>query len=109
MTIPLRPLSPVDDRSEPLLRELLGEVLRRKRSQRGRTLRDVADAARVSLAYVSEVERGQKEASSEILGAVCQALDITMLELIGDAHRELEVRRTASAPASGGAALALAA
>ncbi|WP_271636827.1 helix-turn-helix domain-containing protein [Solicola gregarius] len=92
-----------------MLRELLGDVLRRKRSERGRTLRDVADEARVSLAYISEVERGQKEASSEILGAVCRALDVTMLELVSEAHHELAIGGAASVPATGGAALALAA
>lgn len=118
MTTPLRSVPPVaDDRTEPLLREVFGDVLRRVRAARGLTLRDVAEDAQVSLAYVSEVERGQKEASSEILGAVCRALDITMLELVSAASRELEVREVASMPltmpvsipGSDGAALAMAA
>lgn len=92
MTIPLRPLSRID-RREPLLRELLGDILRRKRAEHGRTLRDVADDARVSLAYLSEVERGQKEASSEILDAMCRALDMTILELVSSASAELELRQ----------------
>ena len=54
-----------------LLREVLGDVLRRARTKQGRTLREVSDAARVSLGYLSEVERGRKEASS----AICTALD----------------------------------
>lgn len=57
-----------------LLRHLLGDVLRRVRQRQGRTLREVSAAARVSLGYLSEVERGQKEASSELLTAICTAL-----------------------------------
>jgi XRE family transcriptional regulator, stress-response regulator len=57
-----------------LLRHLLGDALRRLRQRQGRTLREVSAAARVSLGYLSEVERGQKEASSELLAAICSAL-----------------------------------
>ncbi len=57
-----------------LLRHLLGDVLRRLRLRQGRTLREVSASARVSLGYLSEVERGQKEASSELLQAICSAL-----------------------------------
>jgi transcriptional regulator with XRE-family HTH domain len=57
-----------------LLRHLVGDVLRRLRQRQGRTLREVSAAARVSLGYLSEVERGQKEASSELLAAICTAL-----------------------------------
>ena len=57
-----------------LLRHLLGDALRRLRLRQGRTLREVSAAARVSLGYLSEVERGQKEASSELLAAICTAL-----------------------------------
>lgn len=57
-----------------LLREALGEELRRLRTDQGRTLREVSTSARVSLGYLSEVERGQKEASSELLAAICDAL-----------------------------------
>jgi transcriptional regulator with XRE-family HTH domain len=57
-----------------LLRHLVGDVLRRLRLRQGRTLREVSAAARVSLGYLSEVERGQKEASSELLAAICTAL-----------------------------------
>lgn len=81
------PLSPVRPRVEPLLREMLGLALRRHRHRRGATLRDLALESRVSLAYLSEIERGQKEPSSEILSAVCGALDITVLDLVGDAQR----------------------
>ncbi len=57
-----------------MLRQLLGDVLRRLRLRQGRTLREVSASARVSLGYLSEVERGQKEASSELLAAICGAL-----------------------------------
>ncbi|SDC70399.1 Helix-turn-helix domain-containing protein [Sanguibacter gelidistatuariae] len=58
-----------------LLRREIGDVLRDSRQLQGRTLREVSSAARVSLGYLSEVERGQKEASSELLGSICEALD----------------------------------
>jgi transcriptional regulator with XRE-family HTH domain len=58
-----------------LLRQLLGDVLRRLRIRQGRTLREVSASARVSLGYLSEVERGRKEASSELLAAICAALE----------------------------------
>ncbi len=70
-----------------LLREVIGDVLRRARIDQGRTLREVSDAARVSLGYLSEVERGRKEASSELLGAICGALDVPLsrvLSVAGD-------------------------
>ena len=61
-----------------LVRELIGESLREERVGQGRTLREVSKAARVSLGYLSEVERGQKEASSELLAAICAALDVPL-------------------------------
>jgi transcriptional regulator with XRE-family HTH domain len=61
-----------------LVRELIGESLREERVGQGRTLREVSKAARVSLGYLSEVERGQKEASSELLAAICGALDLPL-------------------------------
>ena len=61
-----------------LVRRLLGDVLRELRLEQGRTLRDVSAAARVSLGYISEIERGQKEASSECLAAIGQALDVPL-------------------------------
>jgi transcriptional regulator with XRE-family HTH domain len=76
-------------RVEPLLRRLVGAILRERREAQRRTLRDVADAARVSVAYLSEVERGRKEASSEVLGAVCRALGMRLVDLVGAAHAEL--------------------
>ena len=61
-----------------LLRTQLGQTLRGHRLRQRRTLRDVSGAARVSLGYLSEVERGQKEASSELLAAICAALDLPL-------------------------------
>lgn len=66
----------------PLLREVMGEELRLRRQQQGRTLRQVSGQARVSLGYLSEVERGHKEASSELLAAICDALDLPMSHLL---------------------------
>jgi transcriptional regulator with XRE-family HTH domain len=68
-----------------LLRHAIGDVLRRMRQQQGRTLREVAETARVSVPYLSEVERGRKEASSEILAAVCLALGVSMRALLDQA------------------------
>lgn len=65
-----------------VLRREIGDVLRGVRQQQGRTLREVSSAARVSLGYLSEVERGQKEASSELLGSICTALDVPMSVLL---------------------------
>jgi transcriptional regulator with XRE-family HTH domain len=64
-----------------LLRQLLGDVLRRLRLRQGRTLREVSASARVSLGYLSEVERGQKEASSELLAAICGALNTPLSQV----------------------------
>ena len=64
------------------LRQAIGEVLRDVRQRQGRTLREVSQSARVSLDYLSEVERGQKEASSELLAWICQALDIPMYQML---------------------------
>ena len=67
-----------------LLRTHLGSTLRSARVAQGRTLREVAKSARVSLGYLSEVERGQKEASSELLNAICSALDLTLSTVLTD-------------------------
>ena len=70
-----------------LFRSELGDVLREYRQRQGRTLREVSSEARVSLGYLSEVERGQKEASSELLHSICRALNVPMshvLRLIAD-------------------------
>ena len=76
-----------DRRARPLLRTTLGDVLRRIRRQQRRTLADVAQAAKVSMPYLSEVERGRKEASSEVLGAICEALGIGLSDLLVEAGR----------------------
>ncbi len=65
-----------------LLRSHIGSALRASRVSQGRTLRDVAKSARVSLGYLSEVERGQKEASSELLNSICNALDVSLGEVL---------------------------
>jgi XRE family transcriptional regulator, stress-response regulator len=80
-------------RSRPLLRTTLGKLLRRARLDQGRTLADVARAARVSMPYLSELERGRKEASSEILAAVCDALGVDLADLLAAAGRETAFRR----------------
>jgi transcriptional regulator with XRE-family HTH domain len=76
-------------RPRPLLRTTIGEVLRRTRRAQGRTLADVSRAARVSVPYLSELERGRKEASSEVLAAICDALRIDLSELLAGVGREL--------------------
>jgi transcriptional regulator with XRE-family HTH domain len=65
-----------------LLRHMLGDALRRLRLRQGRTLREVSAAARVSLGYLSEVERGQKEASSELLASICGALGAPLSQVL---------------------------
>ena len=65
-----------------LFRRLLGEVLRAHRVEQGRTLRQLSADARVSLGYMSEIERGRKEASSELLAAICSALDVPLSEVL---------------------------
>lgn len=77
-----------------VLREVIGDELRRRRQDQGRTLRDVSTMARVSLGYLSEVERGHKEASSELLAAICGALEVPMSDVLSSvslkvADREL--------------------
>ncbi len=92
-----------------LLRQLIGAALRRARLGQGRTLREVADAARVSMPYLSEVERGRKEASSEVLAAICRALGLRLSDLLDEVRHDLalvEPQRATATPASmrGGAA-----
>jgi len=78
-----------EPRPRLLLRTTLGEILRRTRLAQRRTLADVARAARVSMPYLSELERGRKEASSEVLAAVCDALRIELSDLLAAAGRDL--------------------
>ena len=73
-----------------VLRERIGEVLRSQRMQQGRTLRDVSADAQVSLGYISEAERGQKEASSELLAALCTALDVPLSVVLREVSELLE-------------------
>jgi transcriptional regulator with XRE-family HTH domain len=65
-----------------LFRRLLGDVLRAQRMRRGMTLREVSAEARVSLGYISEIERGQKEASSELLYSLCEALEVPLSDVL---------------------------
>lgn len=108
--IPLRPLNPPphSDRApraphpqrpvqrpsapaprEPLWRHLVGDALRRERQAQERTLKDVAEAARISMPYLSELERGRKEASSEVLAAAARALGLGLADLLSLAQDEL--------------------
>ena len=72
-----------------LLRRELGDVLRERRRAQGRTLREVSATASVSLGYLSEVERGEKEASSELLGSICEALDVPLSAVLRDVSDNL--------------------
>jgi transcriptional regulator with XRE-family HTH domain len=72
-----------------LLRHAVGAALRRIRSDRGLTLREVAAAASVSMPYLSEIERGRKEPSSEVLAGVCAALGMTLVDLLDETSAEL--------------------
>ena len=82
-----RALAPAE--REPMLRQVFGLVLRHARLAQGRTLADVAEHAQVSTPYLSEIERGLKEASSEVLAAICRALDLRALDLVARAYAEL--------------------
>lgn len=66
------------------LRKVIGDVLRARRLAQHRTLREVSAAANVSLGYLSEIERGHKEASSELLAAICDALGAPLSKLLGE-------------------------
>jgi transcriptional regulator with XRE-family HTH domain len=83
------------------MRRLLGDVLRRRRTSQGRTLREVAASARVSLGYLSEVERGRKEASSELLAAICSALGVPMSVVMREVSDELARAEAAAVRALG--------
>ncbi len=77
------------------MRELIGDVLRARRLAEGLTLRDVSERARISLGYISEVERGQKEASSELLAALAQALEVPLSKVLLDVSSLLELEEAA--------------
>lgn len=72
-----------------LMRTALGRRLRSHREGQRRTLRDVSGSARVSLGYLSEIERGQKEASSELLSSICDALDLELADLLSETSQDL--------------------
>ena len=86
-----------------LLRQLLGDVLRRMRVRQGRTLREVSASARVSLGYLSEVERGRKEASSELLAAICAALDTPLSQVFREVSDNFALAELQNEPVLTGA------
>jgi transcriptional regulator with XRE-family HTH domain len=86
-----------------LLRHLLGDALRQLRLRQGRTLREVSSAARVSLGYLSEVERGQKEASSELLAAICSALGAPLSQIFREVSDNFALAELQSEPVLAGA------
>jgi len=83
-----------------LFRRLLGDVLRDRRMQRGMTLREVSAEARVSLGYISEIERGQKEASSELLSSLCTALDLPLSAVLREVSDAVAVEEAATIAAA---------
>ncbi|ACZ31198.1 transcriptional regulator, XRE family [Xylanimonas cellulosilytica DSM 15894] len=89
-------------RREPLWRHVLGDYLRRLRHRRGETLDDVARRAGVSPQYLSEVERGMKEPSSEMIAAIAGALDVTLVDLTGAIAADLSGTAPARVPATVG-------
>jgi transcriptional regulator with XRE-family HTH domain len=84
-----------------LFRRLLGDVLRDKRTQRGLTLREVSAGARVSLGYISEIERGQKEASSELLASLCAALEVPLSDVLREVSDAVAVQEAAAVTSAG--------
>jgi transcriptional regulator with XRE-family HTH domain len=80
-----------------LFRRLLGDVLRDQRMRRGMTLREVSAEARVSLGYISEIERGQKEASSELLASLCTALEVPLSDVLREVSDAVAVEEAAVA------------
>ena len=81
-----------------LFRRVLGDVLRAQRVERGMTLREVSAGARVSLGYISEIERGQKEASSELLSSLCTALDVSLSTVLREVSDAVAVEEAATMP-----------
>ena len=86
----------------PLLRQVLGETLRSRRLGQERTLREVSGQARVSLGYLSEVERGQKEASSELLSSICSALGVELAEILDEVSLMLRLADLTDVAVAGG-------
>ncbi|MCW2817231.1 MAG: DNA-binding protein [Marmoricola sp.] len=83
-----------------LFRASLGDVLRAERMRQSMTLRELSSAARVSLGYISEIERGQKEASSELLAALCEALDMPLSLVLREVSDVVEAEEVALASLS---------
>ncbi len=81
-----------------VLRTLIGEALRAARLSQDRTLREVSSVARVSLGYLSEVERGQKEASSELLASICRALGVRLSDVLREVSETLSAVEPDPAP-----------
>lgn len=90
----MKPLKNEQSLGEGLLRSHIGATLRRVRVARGQTLRQLSREASVSLGYLSEIERGQKEASSELLAAICAALALPISQLLVEVSRSLQVQRS---------------
>ncbi|QCU78499.1 XRE family transcriptional regulator [Citricoccus sp. SGAir0253] len=86
------------ERAVPVLRQEIGDVLRDVRQRQGRTLREVSHHARVSLGYLSEVERGQKEASSELLSSICSALNVPMALMLREVSDRIAVQEGVHIP-----------
>jgi len=95
--------------NEPLWRQALGEQLRAVRHDHGERLSDIAERAGVSPQYLSEVERGRKEPSSEMIAAISGALGLTLIDLTLAVAESLIVREAGVPDPGSGAALALAA
>lgn len=87
-------------KSVNILRQVIGGELRRLRLEQGRTLREVSGSAQVSLGYLSEVERGQKEPSSELLNSICGALDTPLSHLLANVTMEVAKQEVANKPMS---------
>jgi transcriptional regulator with XRE-family HTH domain len=83
-----------------LFRRQLGDVLRGERMRRGMTLRELSSEARISLGYISEIERGQKEASSELLSSLCEALEVPLSEVLREVSDTVAVEEQRLAAAS---------
>jgi transcriptional regulator with XRE-family HTH domain len=81
-----------------LLRQVIGNVFRRLRRERGITLRELAELAQVSVPYLSEIERGRKEPSSEILAAICRALDLELTDLLAEVQFDLAIAVRSTLP-----------
>ena len=88
----------VEEGHDVLLRQVIGNVFRRLRRERGITLRELAELAQVSVPYLSEIERGRKEPSSEILAAICRALGLELSDLLAEVQFDLAVAARSTLP-----------